>query len=139
MHTSLCGTDPPFGNAYIVLDQSCPCSGDFVFFDNADQATCGDGNWTIIYPTLPAGIYYSPVLAEEGSIGAYTWNITAGEGSPPADVCGPGNGDCCRANGSPGCEDERCCEAICAADAYCCDSTWDQICADAAIASCPEC
>ncbi|MHC4992858.1 MAG: hypothetical protein ACYTGC_17945, partial [Planctomycetota bacterium] len=60
----------------------------------------------------------------------------------PADivpVCGPGNGDCCAANGTPGCEDEECCEAVCGADPFCCDTEWDQICADAAADACEIC
>ena len=54
----------------------------------------------------------------------------------------PGPGDCCVENGSPGCDNEACCNAICAADPFCCDSEWDDICAAAANAdavNCPQC
>ncbi len=57
---------------------------------------------------------------------------------PPGPICGEGAGDCFIANGTPGCDDVACCEAICAADPFCCDVEWDQICADAAAAS-PAC
>ena len=51
--------------------------------------------------------------------------------------CGnPAAGSCFIANGSPGCEDLACCEPICADDPYCCETEWDQICANAAITSC---
>ncbi len=54
--------------------------------------------------------------------------------------CGdPAAGDCCIANGTPGCSDAECCEAVCAADAFCCDTQWDQICANAAVATCGVC
>ncbi|MEM7228908.1 MAG: hypothetical protein AAF432_08845 [Planctomycetota bacterium] len=53
---------------------------------------------------------------------------------PPA--CGPGTGDCFAANGTPGCDDVACCELICGLDAFCCDTSWDQLCADAAAANC---
>ena len=63
-----------------------------------------------------------------------------------ADMCagcggggGGGGGDCCIANGTPGCADAACQSAICGADAFCCDSQWDQICADAAVAQCAAC
>lgn len=56
-----------------------------------------------------------------------------------AGVCGPGNGDCCIDNGTPGCNDEACCNLICAADPFCCDTSWDQICADIAVTQCVEC
>ena len=51
----------------------------------------------------------------------------------------PGSGDCCTANGTPGCEDEECCDAVCAADPFCCDVDWDGICAESAQAICGFC
>ncbi|MFQ5489200.1 MAG: hypothetical protein ACE5GE_00650, partial [Phycisphaerae bacterium] len=51
-------------------------------------------------------------------------------------VCGPGSGDCCSDNGTPGCEDPTCCDLVCAADSFCCDTTWDGLCADTAAALC---
>jgi subtilisin-like proprotein convertase family protein len=64
-----------------------------------------------------------------------------GDGTTCADVecagvCGPGAGPCDQPNGTPGCENEACCQQICAADPFCCDVEWDFICADAAVASC---
>jgi hypothetical protein len=53
-------------------------------------------------------------------------------------VCAPGAGDCSVPNGTPGCEDVDCCELICGQDPFCCDTEWDQICADAANAQCGE-
>jgi hypothetical protein len=49
----------------------------------------------------------------------------------------PGEGDCCEANGTPGCEDEECCAAVCLDDPFCCDVEWDQTCADEAAEICP--
>jgi len=51
----------------------------------------------------------------------------------------PGEGDCFTANDTPGCEDEACCNEVCAIDAFCCDSEWDSLCAEAAFANCTEC
>ncbi len=54
----------------------------------------------------------------------------------------PGAGDCCIENGSPGCDDEACCSVICAADPFCCDTEWDDICAGEAnddAVNCPQC
>ncbi len=53
-------------------------------------------------------------------------------------VCGHGNGNCCVANGTPGCDDAVCCTAICLADPFCCDIEWDGLCTDAAAAD-PNC
>lgn len=53
-----------------------------------------------------------------------------------AGPCGPGNGTCCAPNGTPGCEDATCCQAVCAADPFCCDFEWDGVCADLATTEC---
>ena len=53
--------------------------------------------------------------------------------------CGdPAAGDCCSANGTPGCSDATCCTFVCGIDPLCCDTVWDQLCADLANAIC-EC
>ncbi len=49
------------------------------------------------------------------------------------DVSGCDTGDCCVANGTPGCNVPACEAAICAVDGFCCNTEWDQICADAAL------
>lgn len=51
-------------------------------------------------------------------------------------TCGPGHGDCCIPNGTPGCVDASCCNAICATDPFCCDVEWDGMCAAQAQATC---
>jgi hypothetical protein len=51
-------------------------------------------------------------------------------GECPCD--GGSGGDCCENNGTPGCDNPACCEAVCAVDPYCCDNAWDSICADQA-------
>ncbi|MFQ5415088.1 MAG: hypothetical protein ACE5E6_11580, partial [Phycisphaerae bacterium] len=58
-------------------------------------------------------------------------------GDCPA-VCGPGNGDCCADNGTPGCDCESCCNTVCAADPFCCEASWDGICADEAVDLCGD-
>ncbi|MCH8852050.1 MAG: hypothetical protein IID41_05295 [Planctomycetes bacterium] len=57
-------------------------------------------------------------------------------------ACGPDAGPCSEANGSPGCEDTECCNAVCDLDPFCCDVEWDEYCAGPNIfvpgASCSE-
>jgi len=72
---SLCGTSPAFGNAYIVIDDSCPCDGTFIFFTSFINEC--DGNWVVHYDGLPAGTYWIPTLEEPGSSGDYTLTISA--------------------------------------------------------------
>lgn len=50
--------------------------------------------------------------------------------------CGGATGSCLLPNGSPGCTAESCCHRICADDPFCCQTEWDQGCADAATQTC---
>lgn len=67
------------------------------------------------------------------------------EGQPACADClstaggGGGTGDCCSSNGSPGCNDSFCENTVCALDPFCCNTTWDAACANAALANCPVC
>ncbi len=51
-------------------------------------------------------------------------------------TCGGTSGSCFLLNGSPGCSDATCCQDVCAANPFCCDTTWDQQCVDDATAMC---
>jgi hypothetical protein len=59
-----------------------------------------------------------------------------GSGGLPND-CDVTSSDCCSANGSAGCDDATCEAAVCAEDPFCCNTDWDGVCANAAIALCP--
>ncbi len=52
-------------------------------------------------------------------------------------TCGGASGSCTAVNGSPGCEDATCCQTVCDADTFCCDTTWDQDCVNLAGTLCP--
>lgn len=39
-------------------------------------------------------------------------------------------GDCCSANGSPGCDDPEIEACVCMGDPFCCQTSWDMLCAD---------
>jgi len=49
------------------------------------------------------------------------------------------DGDCCVANGTPGCEDELCEEIVCGSDPFCCNTAWDLLCATPALIICEVC
>lgn len=83
---------------------------------------------------LPTGLSETSVAG-----GAITWanvktiyeasiSTEGGGGEPPAANVG----DCCEPNGSQGCENSACEAAVCASDAYCCDTDWDSACSAAA-------
>lgn len=54
------------------------------------------------------------------------------------DGGGGGDSDCCIDNGTPGCDDPDCQQAVCDFDPFCCDSTWDDICAGHAADLCGD-
>lgn len=72
-------------------------------------------------------------------------NVPCGGGGPCPDgmqcmfdICmWPIPGDCCTNTGTPGCDDAMCEAIVCLGDASCCDTAWDQSCADAAVLLCP--
>ena len=51
-------------------------------------------------------------------------------------TCGPRQGNCLEAHGSPGCEDESCCAEVCPRDEFCCQVEWDDTCAEMAADLC---
>ncbi len=81
-------------------------------------------------------------VACKGQGGVYQGDDTTCDPSPcgPVIACGePSTGDCCENNGTPFCSDLECCEAVCAADPFCCETTWDGVCADEAADLCTLC
>jgi hypothetical protein len=52
-------------------------------------------------------------------------------------------GDCCTGNGTPGCVTPSCVNCVCAADSFCCSTSWDGLCANRAnnecAGACPQC
>ncbi|MHC5006164.1 MAG: zinc metalloprotease, partial [Planctomycetota bacterium] len=66
------------------------------------------------------------------------WDATcAAQAQSMCMTCGgAGAGGCFVANGTPACERTDCCNLVCAADAYCCDTNWDALCADEAYEFC---
>ncbi len=67
-----------------------------------------------------------------------TWDmICADEAAALCGLtCGAGQGSCFLSNGSSGCENQSCCLTICADDPFCCQTDWDQGCADSAALMC---
>lgn len=113
---SLCliGPDQPLGAGCECADLAQDNAVDLLDFDQFQKAivgVCGDGN------------------------------INAGEQCDPPDGvtcdpqcqlfgCGnPGSGDCFVANGTPGCDDQACCDLICASFPACCNVGWTAPCA----------
>ncbi len=48
---------------------------------------------------------------------------------PVIPPCPANDNDCCQQGGSGGCNNDTCCGTVCARDAYCCNTLWDNQCA----------
>ena len=72
-----CGTNPAFGNVWIILATSCPGNDNIVGPGTYDNTSCGDGNYSVFYDDVPAGTYYLPVLGDVGAFGPYTVTVSA--------------------------------------------------------------
>ena len=85
------------------------------------------------------GPIISVMLACAGAVSAQTDRPASHKGNGAA----AGAGDCCVSNGSPGCENQECEDAVCGADPFCCGFLWDETCAtlacDFAVCECPDC
>ncbi len=89
----------------------------------AEDDGCPDGSWCAPDPQQ-AGLGACVPFSED--------NAGAGE------ACGPG--ECCVGKVTPGCEGDPALEAcVCALDDYCCDTEWDDVCADLAATACGAC
>ncbi len=139
-----CGSEPTHTPAYIIIETSCPCSGNPIFADSSSFEVCagGDTNIIIEYGDLAAGTYYVPVYSKPdepdgGTIGPYVMNLSA---SFPS-------GDCCVVHPQPGCDnvcgepdDGGVEECVCLVDDFCCNVTWDAACVEiVGLFSCADC
>ena len=131
-----CTGPAPFDTGIEVYD-NCPELGGTLLGCNDDGAGCAAFASSLNIAMTSGTTYLIRVAGWGGAIGATDLTITF-IGDAPS--CGdPGTGDCCVGHTTPFCEDAACCTQICAADAFCCDNQWDQICANAAIAGCTNC
>ncbi|MDI9404880.1 MAG: CARDB domain-containing protein, partial [Limnohabitans sp.] len=88
---------------------------------------------------LPGETKIIPVLLRNGMLpgGGMVYSGSSGGLDIP---CGsPLAGTCCDTHITPKCNDEECCESVCAADPFCCTNQWDFDCAVLARASCEVC
>jgi hypothetical protein len=103
-----------------VVDSNCCEANGGVGCDNdaCEACVCGTDPFC-------CDVEWDGICADEAA-GVCAASCPCGGGGNPA--CGPGTGDCCVADGLPGCEDVDCCNAVCAIDSFCCDTAWDSIC-----------
>ncbi len=152
----LCGTNGSYDSC---LDAECP-AGSFCVLDDPDAPTfgwcaeqgCGTDDCACPLPSDDAtSVPACGAFAGDGD-GSCFLDCSGNGATCPGDmICRtiegvsacvwPGEGivsNCCTSNpGTTGCDDPTCEAAVCAADPYCCDTEFDQICADSVPGLCP--
>jgi hypothetical protein len=131
--------------------------------EDGTVTTNGKGDFFTFRPSSNAGgqsapTYFRPPQGSCGSVGAWIDVATigfpnthlkmqvcytaSGAGSCPTGpdgACVPSAGDCCIDNGGPGCDSYDICNCVCAGagnDPFCCDTLWDNTCAQEAQQAC---
>jgi hypothetical protein len=112
------------------------CLAPSILACNDDGAGC-TGLTSEMFAELTTGTTY--LIQVGGFNGGGTGTLTIAVSGPPPACGSPDAGDCCVANTTPFCSDAECCNIVCAADAFCCNTQWDQFCADAAATLCTSC
>ena len=119
------------------LSAQTGCDASTVVACNDDGVGCANFSSIMTLSATSGTLYYI-------AVGVYSATTTGGAGTMAITVGGGGGGggggDCCVANpGTTCCADQSCCDTVCASDAYCCQTEWDQICANEAATLCPAC
>ncbi len=125
---SLCGSSY---DTKVAVYHACECPTQAAFACSDDNCGIGSGS-RVQFMGIAGEDYLIRVGGFDGAQGDGFMTILCG--TPPS--CTDGEGDCFADNGSPACDDEECCEAVCAVDQYCCDVTWDDWCAGEAEGLC---
>ncbi len=136
---SNCNTSGGVDTRFSIHTDCTPAS---VFACNDDGTGCSAFSSIMTFSATAGTTYFIAVgVYNAGTVGGPgMMNISVGGGGGGGGGgCGTG-GDCCVANpGTLGCMDMECCNTVCASDAYCCATEWDQICADEAATLCIAC
>ncbi|MGD2110824.1 MAG: hypothetical protein PVI86_15710 [Phycisphaerae bacterium] len=127
---SLCGSG--YDTKVAVYD-GCGCPASQPVACNDDGCGPLGGSSRVTFPVQSGRSYMVRIGGFHGSEGdgvitLFCENDT-GHG---LNACRPGTGNCFVANGTPGCASISACEAVCALDLFCCDTAWDEVCAELA-------
>jgi len=127
-----------------VVPDCCTVTWDQTCVDEANDfcAQCGDTDATCFAPHAGHGCSDTDccalVTAVDSTCGHFEWDAACAELAMTLCAgCGlPTAGDCRAVHATPGCAIEECCTSVCAADVYCCETEWDELCVNRANATC---
>ncbi|MEE9295365.1 MAG: proprotein convertase P-domain-containing protein, partial [Phycisphaerae bacterium] len=118
------GTEPPEFFFRVMSNDLGQCGPSYL-----RAADCGNPGWDDL-----ADIGFPDAHLIQ-SVSATVGGVVTVECPKVPEACGKGAGPCGEPNGTPGCEDELCCAAVCAINPLCClpGFGWDSKCVDIAI------
>lgn len=133
-------------------DFCCAIEWDNLCAESAAErcAGCGPDNTNNCFQDSPDNLpgceslfCCSAVCAVDGFCCGTEWDaLCAGQATQLCAGCGDDNPNNCYAEtptGAPGCNRPECCATVCQGDPFCCESSWDDLCADAAATACGSC
>ena len=125
----------PFDTRLAILGSCDPFS---TVACNDDGAGCA-GFTSVVEFNGVTGTEVVVAVGGYGTTDSGTGVITMVYGSTVIGCGDPLAGDCCIGGTAPACNDEACCTSVCTADPFCCNTQWDQVCADQAAFLCGLC
>ena len=120
----------------------CPCDVLTCISGNNDDCAGGaSGLLSTVTWCSRSGADYLILVHGYGAVGHFELTVTTdGIACTPDVLCGcgdPSAGDCYVPNPTPFCDDADCCNAVCAIDSFCCQTSWDEFCVEEAMIICP--
>ena len=91
------------------------------------------GSWIAV---VGRGTFPNPQVYPLGCGGFHSYSLGVSWNDQCSNPCGTG-GSCYEPHAAPGCDNAVCCADVCAVDPVCCEKSWDQLCADRALTTCP--
>jgi hypothetical protein len=124
----------------LLLGNACAIEGQPNADDDAPSSSNPAPNGSGGAPTTGSGQGNDTNLGSGGDTSSTTATTGGQDGqgtTTGAGGSGSGSGnDCCANNQTPGCQDAAVEACVCALDAYCCDTAWDDVCAGMADNDC---
>lgn len=127
-----------------LLDSNCP---PFIYVITTNTGCPAEISYCLeagSYTAFVAPGFFAGLPCGTGDDNNYVATLTCGDVCEPPSCGGASTGDCCVGGATPYCNDADCCNAVCAADSFCCAVAWDGICAQEAAIIClalcgPDC
>lgn len=133
-----CPSPTPDAGPFCRISSEFNCDGRWI-----ENAVCDPDPFTppcgIAACCTPADVCENLTKIECDAVGG-SWQSSAfcdeGGQSCPFFACLTGEGDCCVAKETRGCDRQVCCATVCEVDDWCCTVQWDNICAEESLALC---